>query len=152
MGHESRARARPTALDHFLQTSIRVNLHRKQIIKSIDFRSVFTEFLGKGVREIMCWVGRLVFSLSSSRDRNAYLLVIPDADAMHALGHVCRVREIEETRPTMSRTDSRTAASCTAREHEVVVFPAGQSCVPCRMRYMVQDAAQVSWLLLWLTG
>lgn len=50
-----------TTLDHLLQTPIRINLHREQVIESVHLCGVFPEFLGKGIGEVMCWIGGLGF-------------------------------------------------------------------------------------------
>jgi hypothetical protein len=48
-----------TVLNHLLQASIRINLHRIQVVKAVHFGGVFAELLGKGIGEIMCRVGGL---------------------------------------------------------------------------------------------
>lgn len=46
-----------TLVDHLLDSTCRINLHREQIIESIDFGRVFGKLLPECIGEIVCWVG-----------------------------------------------------------------------------------------------
>lgn len=48
-----------TLVDHLLDSTCWVDLHREEVIEPVHFRGIFREFLAKCIGQIMCWVGRL---------------------------------------------------------------------------------------------
>ena len=45
-----------TRLDHLLQAPVGVNLHRKQVVETVDFRCILTELLRESIGEVMSWI------------------------------------------------------------------------------------------------
>lgn len=89
-----------TRLDHLLERRVGVNLHGVEVVKAIDLCGVLAKLLRERVGQVVCGVGRLL----ESADGRVHTSPSP-------------------RKRTIRRTDSRTAASWTASEHEVVVLP-----------------------------
>ena len=48
-----------TLFDHLLNCTRRVDLHRKEVVKPVDFGCILGELLAKGVGQVVCWICRL---------------------------------------------------------------------------------------------
>lgn len=105
-----------TLFDHLLQRARRVDLHRVQVIEPVHFRCVFGELLAEGVGEVVCGICGLGYIYGGEKMVRCVVTT----------RYVWAYRHMWVGRRTMSSTDSRTAASWIAREHEVVVFPGVQ--------------------------
>lgn len=56
-----------TLLDHLLNSTRWVNLHREEVVKAVDFRRVLRELLTKCIGQVMCWIcGLQVHSIRES--------------------------------------------------------------------------------------
>jgi hypothetical protein len=51
--------SRLTLLNHLLYARVGIDFHREEVVETVHFGGFLAELLGKGIGQVVCWVGGL---------------------------------------------------------------------------------------------